>query len=414
MNKIRDGWSTLGSRARWIAVTSVVFVVGAVAASLALETTTSDPFCLSCHEMAENIAGERTATLLLEASDDLHAECSACHVPKPFMARIRRKLRASTELYHHLAGTINTPERFEARRMQMATRVWSDIRRNDSAECTNCHHGNDWNLEEQGVLARKFHERAEATGTECTGCHKGIAHDLTISTSDELPYSDADACDACHEAERTNFIWQTSHSNPQGDDASNECNDCHTSGIDHLSFPLENDNIHLDAENPGKRVDTSAQTSACVACHEEGPTASWRVDPHRLHDTPCTACHIIHGEGDAEASRPMRDFGCADSCHNSLETAPPSLADTAVGDAEANCIDCHNPHQIRKDRPCLSCHLGGSESRGEESPEARDFHHRWGAGEEISCGRCHMAIIHEIPHHQLAEVMEVMGSRDEH
>jgi cytochrome c-type protein NapC len=88
-----------------------------------------------------------------------------------------RKIQATTELYHTALGTIDTPEKFEARRWEMANRVWESMRASDSRECRNCHDFDSMDLSEQDRSARKKHAKAPVDGKTCIDCHKGIAHE---------------------------------------------------------------------------------------------------------------------------------------------------------------------------------------------------------------------------------------------
>lgn len=108
----------------------------------------------------------------------VQATCSDCHVPRPWIYKIVRKIKATNELYHKAPGTINTPEKFEARRLHLAERVWESMRATDSRECSNSHEFKSMDLSEQDSYARKRHERGLAKGETCIDCHDGIAHEL--------------------------------------------------------------------------------------------------------------------------------------------------------------------------------------------------------------------------------------------
>jgi nitrate/TMAO reductase-like tetraheme cytochrome c subunit len=49
------------------------------------------------------------------------------------------KIEATTDLYHHIMGTVDTVEKFEAKRGVMAEKVWAGMKQNDSRPCQNCH-----------------------------------------------------------------------------------------------------------------------------------------------------------------------------------------------------------------------------------------------------------------------------------
>jgi len=173
-------WSKIRNRAYW----SVLFV-GVVAGIIfwggfntAMEATNTMTFCISCHEMRDNVYQEYKETIHYKNPSGVQATCSDCHVPRPWIYKIVRKIKASNVLYHKALGTIDTREKFEARRLHLAERVWASMRATDSRECRNCHDFNSMDLSEQDRYARKRHERALAKGETCIDCHDGIAHNL--------------------------------------------------------------------------------------------------------------------------------------------------------------------------------------------------------------------------------------------
>ena len=110
----------------------------------------------------------------------MRAICSDCHVPKEWVHKFVRKIRATNELFHKIMGTINTKEKFEAHRLELAQKVWRTMKATDSRECRNCHALVYMDLEKQDKSARKKHtlERKKKKGETCIDCHKGIAHSL--------------------------------------------------------------------------------------------------------------------------------------------------------------------------------------------------------------------------------------------
>jgi cytochrome c-type protein NapC len=134
-------------------------------------------FCISCHEMRDNVYKEYMDTEHFKNPSGVQATCSDCHVPRPWIHKVVRKIKATTELYHTMLGTIDTPEKFEARRWEMANRVWDSMRESDSRECRNCHDFESMDLSEQDRSARKKHAKAPVDGKTCIDCHKGLAHE---------------------------------------------------------------------------------------------------------------------------------------------------------------------------------------------------------------------------------------------
>jgi cytochrome c-type protein NapC len=99
-------------------------------------------------------------------------------VPKEWTPKLIRKIRATNELFHKIIGTINTPEKFEAKRLEMAERVWETMKTNDSHECRNCHSFGAMDFKKQQRRPREKHPEAKREGKTCIDCHKGIAHSL--------------------------------------------------------------------------------------------------------------------------------------------------------------------------------------------------------------------------------------------
>lgn len=142
----------------------------------AMEATNTMSFCISCHEMKENVFKEYATTIHYQNRTGVSAACSDCHVPKDWVHKVVRKVQASNELLHHVLGTVNTPEKFDAKRLTLASNVWASMKATDSRECRNCHTIESMNPEFQRPRARKQHMEAMKVGNTCIDCHKGIAH----------------------------------------------------------------------------------------------------------------------------------------------------------------------------------------------------------------------------------------------
>jgi len=145
----------------------------------AIEATNSLEFCTSCHEMSYNFE-EYKQTAHYKNEYGVRAICTDCHVPKPWGPMIVRKVQATSDVYHHLLGTIDTEEKFEARRLEMAKDVWARMRASDSRECRNCHSFEAMDRSKQSHQASKKHSAKwiERTGKTCIDCHQGVAHKL--------------------------------------------------------------------------------------------------------------------------------------------------------------------------------------------------------------------------------------------
>ena len=151
---------------------------GLMTANVMLHETSTDEFCMSCHELEVNIGREYEGMSHARNGRGIRVTCSDCHLPKPFVPKMMRKMRAVAEIYHHVLGTIDTPAKFEGHRMIMASRVWAEMNVTDSRECRDCHKADLWDVAAQKEKAREYHVGALAKDKTCIDCHKGVAHKL--------------------------------------------------------------------------------------------------------------------------------------------------------------------------------------------------------------------------------------------
>jgi cytochrome c-type protein NapC len=141
----------------------------------AMELANTEAFCTSCHEMRDNVYKELQSTIHFSNRSGVRATCSDCHVPREWFFKVRRKIQASNELFHHILGSVDTPEKFEAHRLELAQRVWAGMKATDSRECRNCHSAAAMDPHKQSPAAQVMRNMA---GLTCIDCHKGIAHKL--------------------------------------------------------------------------------------------------------------------------------------------------------------------------------------------------------------------------------------------
>lgn len=137
--------------------------------------TNTTEFCTSCHTMRWNYE-EYKETKHFKNRVGVQAQCADCHVPKEFGPKVLAKIIAVKDIYHQLVGTIDTEEKFQAHRWDMANRVWDKMKATDSRECRTCHEYEDMDFSVQGRSARRKHEAAPTRGKTCIDCHKGIVH----------------------------------------------------------------------------------------------------------------------------------------------------------------------------------------------------------------------------------------------
>ncbi len=158
------------------------FVAGVIfwgAFNTALEATNTEAFCISCHEMRDNVYVELQSTIHYTNRSGVRAKCPDCHVPHDWTDKIARKMQASKEVWGKIFGSISTREKFEAARLRLATNEWERLKANNSLECRNCHGLDFMDFTRQSKRAVAMHSTLLASGERtCIDCHKGIAHRL--------------------------------------------------------------------------------------------------------------------------------------------------------------------------------------------------------------------------------------------
>ena len=163
------------------ALLSVGFVTGIIfwgGFNTAMEATNTETFCISCHEMEENVYQEYKGTIHYTNRTGVRATCPDCHVPKEWTHKMIRKIRASNELVHKALRSISTREKFEGKRLKLANNVWRSMKATDSRECRNCHDFESMDYSVQDRRASRLHQEGLEGGKTCIDCHKGIAHAL--------------------------------------------------------------------------------------------------------------------------------------------------------------------------------------------------------------------------------------------
>jgi cytochrome c-type protein NapC len=152
---------------------AVLLVLGGAAG---LAWTSTEQFCIGCHEMRDNVYAEYKDTIHDRNRTGVRAICTDCHVPREVGPLLLRKARATFEVWGHLTGVIDTKEKFESHRSMLAQRVWTRMKETDSHECRNCHHAEKMDADKQTEKARARHVKGKAEGMTCIDCHFGIAH----------------------------------------------------------------------------------------------------------------------------------------------------------------------------------------------------------------------------------------------
>ena len=183
--RIKRIWSTLWRPSTFFSLgflTMGGFIAGVMfwgAFNTAMEFTNTETFCTGCHEMRDNVLVELKRTIHYTNRSGVRAKCSDCHVPHNWTDKIARKMQASKEVWGKIFGTINTREKFQAKRLELAQHEWARFKANDSLECRNCHSEDSMDFTRQSKRASDAHQKFLVSGEKtCIDCHKGIAHQL--------------------------------------------------------------------------------------------------------------------------------------------------------------------------------------------------------------------------------------------
>ena len=178
------------SRLTYIVVAGVSVLVGlglAAGYATALDYTSSLSFCAhTCHEMESTVYQEYMHSKHYKNEQGVVVVCAQCHVPHDnWPAVLGRKALASFELWTHFVvfageGPDGVKRAFQARRFDLAKRVWAGFKADNAAECKACHKYSNMILTDQRPSIRAQHTDAMKTDENCLDCHKGLTHTLQV------------------------------------------------------------------------------------------------------------------------------------------------------------------------------------------------------------------------------------------
>jgi cytochrome c-type protein NapC len=162
-----------------------LFLLGAFFASstfLVVHITTTQEFCISCHEMRDFAYEEYKQTKHYKNDAGVQAKCADCHVPKSFFPLVKSKILAADDLWGSITGIIDTQEKYDARKLYLAKKVWHKMKETDSRECRSCHNVNNMILDNQDQSAKTRHTEKymKENNKTCIDCHKGVAHKMPL------------------------------------------------------------------------------------------------------------------------------------------------------------------------------------------------------------------------------------------
>lgn len=158
----------------------IAFGLGAVAlgtTNYILHETGKTEFCYTCHSHEAFIKPEYEASSHFQNAAGVRAGCSDCHLPHDnWFDLVYTKMVVSLDIVPELMGKLDTAEKYEAHRAEMAENVWREYKEDDSAYCKHCHSFDAMDLEAQERRTARQHKKAiDGEGT-CIDCHWGLVH----------------------------------------------------------------------------------------------------------------------------------------------------------------------------------------------------------------------------------------------
>ena len=158
----------------------IAFGLGAIAlgtTNYVLHKTSSTEFCYSCHSHDAFIKPEYEASSHFINTAGVRAGCADCHLPHDnWFELVWTKAVVSLDIIPEMMGKLDTAEKYEAHRAEMAESVWRQFKDNDSKFCHSCHNIDAMDLEAQGRSTARRHTSAAEKGETCIDCHYGIVH----------------------------------------------------------------------------------------------------------------------------------------------------------------------------------------------------------------------------------------------
>ena len=168
----------------------IAFALGAVAlgtTNYVLHQTSTTEFCYTCHSHEAFIKPEYEASSHFSNAAGVRAGCSDCHLPHDnWFELVYTKMVVSLDVVPELMGKLDTAEKYEAHRAEMAEDVWREYKENDSAYCKHCHSFDAMDLEAQERRTARQHKKAIDGEDTCIDCHWGLVHEPPEDAEDIL------------------------------------------------------------------------------------------------------------------------------------------------------------------------------------------------------------------------------------
>ena len=156
----------------------LVGAAGLGTANYVLHETSTTEFCFTCHSHELFIRPEYEASSHFNNAAGVQAGCADCHLPHNWFEYTWTKMVVSLDIIPELMGKLDTKEKYEAHRGEMAKSVWTEYRENKSEFCLHCHNFERMDFENQDRRAVRKHTTALEKDETCIDCHQGIVHAL--------------------------------------------------------------------------------------------------------------------------------------------------------------------------------------------------------------------------------------------
>lgn len=151
------------SKMKKIVTTLCLAGVGAVAlwgTQWVMHKTSSPEFCVSCHSMSYPKEEWESSSHFSNAKG-IRAECADCHVPSEGWHYVKAKFIALKDLWYEMQGKLDSKEKFEAHRAELAKLVWDEMKATDSETCRSCHSFDAMEFSQQSKSAKQMHSDAQ-------------------------------------------------------------------------------------------------------------------------------------------------------------------------------------------------------------------------------------------------------------
>ena len=165
----------------------IIFIItfGLVKATdFALHKSSETDFCISCHSMRIPYDDYIKSPHYVN-QHGVSAQCKDCHInEKSNIDYLTAKLGGMKDIWFEVTGKIDSKQKYEEHRMEMAQTVWKQMEANNSATCRSCHDYEKMNFDLMPEKAKQQMQIAASKNQSCIDCHKGIAHNLPKVKSD--------------------------------------------------------------------------------------------------------------------------------------------------------------------------------------------------------------------------------------